>query len=88
MGDVRVVLDGKRFESATNTVTISDLNAGYHTIKIYHQKNTSMFNIFNKRYEVVYNTSLNLKAGSLIQITVERFGKVSMSESKDRTWQI
>jgi hypothetical protein len=92
MGDVRVVLDGKRFESNTNTVTISDLNAGYHTIKIYHQKNTGLFSILNKRYEVVYNTSLNIKASTMVQLNVDRFGKTTMTESKirggrfDRNW--
>jgi hypothetical protein len=91
-GDVRVVLDGKRFESNTNTITIQDLGAGYHTIKVYHQKSSGFFNILGKRYEVVYNTSLSVKAGTLIQITVDRNGKASMIESKikpvrfDRDW--
>ena len=82
LGDVRVVLDGKRFESNTSTITIQDLNPGYHTIKVYHQKSTGFFSILNKRYEVVYNTSLNIRAGTLIQLTVDRFGKTSMMESK------
>jgi len=82
LGDVKVVLDGKRFESTTNTITIQDLNAGYHSIKVYHQKSTGFMNIFGRRYEVVYNTSLNIKPGTLIQITVDRFGKTRMLESK------
>jgi hypothetical protein len=81
-GDVRVVLDGKRFESNTNTVTVQDLNAGYHSIKVYRQKSNGLFTIFNKRYEVVYNTSLNVKAGTSISITIDRFGRTSMQESK------
>ena len=92
LGDVRVVLDGKRFESNTNTISIRDLNAGYHTIKVYHQKSMGFFSILGRRYEIVYNTSLNIKAGTLIQITVDRSGKTSMVESKiavgrpDRDW--
>jgi hypothetical protein len=82
LGDVKVVLDGKRFESTTSTITIQDLNAGYHSIKVYHQKSTGFMNIFGRRYEVVYNTSLNIKAGTLIQITVDRLGKTRMVESK------
>jgi len=81
-GDVKVVLDGKRFESSTNAITIQDLNPGYHTIKVYHQKNSGYFNIFGRRYEVVYNTAMNIKAGTFIQITVDRFGKTTMVESK------
>ena len=81
-GDVKVVLDGKRFESNTNTITIQDLNAGSHTIKVYHQKSSGVFNIFNKRYEVVYNTLLNIKPGTMISLTIDRFGRTSMQESK------
>jgi hypothetical protein len=81
-GDVKVVLDGKRFESITNAVTIQDLDPGYHTIKVYHQKSNGLFNIFNKRYEVVYNTPLNIKAGTMINITVDRNGRTSMQESR------
>jgi hypothetical protein len=81
-GDVRVVLDGRRFESNTNMVTIQDLDAGNHTIKVYRQKNNGLFTIFNKRYEVVYNTSLKVKPGTSISITIDRFGRTSMQESK------
>ena len=81
-GDVRVVLDGKRFESGTNTVTISDLSSGFHSIKVYRQKNSGFFSILGKRYEVVYNTSLNVKTGTLITITIDRGGRTSMMESK------
>jgi hypothetical protein len=83
-GDMKVVVDGKRFESATNTITIQDLSAGRHTIKVYQQKSTGFFNIFGKRY-AVYNTSLNVKAGTLIQINVDRLGRTTMVESKIKT---
>src|SRR5437868_9609777 len=63
-GDVKLVLDGKRFESGSNTITIQELSAGYHAIKVYHQKNTGFTNINGKRYEVVYNTSINIKPGT------------------------
>ncbi len=80
-GDVKVVLDGKRFESTTNSITIQDLNSGYHIIKVYHQKTSGYFSIFGRRYEVVYNTAMNVRAGTLVQITVDRLGKTSVIES-------
>jgi Domain of unknown function (DUF4476) len=82
LSDVRVVLDGKRFESGSNTVSIQDLNAGIHTIKVYRQKMNGFFNIKGKRYEVVYSTSLNIKPATLIKITIDRNGRTSMEESK------
>jgi hypothetical protein len=81
LGELKVVLDGQRFQSNTNTISIGDLSSGYHSIKVYHQKSTGFFSIFNKRYEVVYNALLNIKAGTLIEITVDRFGKTSIAES-------
>jgi len=81
-GDIKVVLDGRRFESNTNTVTIQDLDAGYHTIKIYRQKSSGLFSIFNKRYEVAYNSTLSVKPGTMISMTIDRFGRTSIQESK------
>jgi len=82
LGDVTLVLDGKRFESSTSSVAVRDLEAGFHTIKVYRQKNTGLFSNFGKRYEVVYNTSLKVKAGTEISITIDRFGRASMQESR------
>jgi uncharacterized protein DUF4476 len=76
------MLDGKRFESSTNTVTIQEVVAGYHTIKVYQPKSTGLFNIFNKRYEEVYNTALNIKPGTAVNIIIDRFGRTSILESK------
>lgn len=81
-GDVKVMLDGKRFESSTNTVTIQDVVAGYHTVKIYQPKGSGLFSIFNKRYEEVYNTALNIKPGTSVSINIDRFGRTSIQEAK------
>jgi hypothetical protein len=80
--DVRVVLDGKRFESGSNSIMIRDLNSGYHTIKVYRQKNNGFFNIIGQFYEVVYSTSLKVKQGTHITITVDRNGRANVQETK------
>jgi len=80
--DVRVVLDGKRFESGSNSIMIRDLNSGYHTIKVYRQKNNGFFNIIGKMYEVVYSTSLHVKQGTHIMITIDHYGRTSVQETK------
>jgi hypothetical protein len=80
--DVRVVLDGKRFESGSNSIMIRDLNSGRHTIKVYRQKNNGVFNIIGKMYEVVYSTSLHVKQGTHILINIDHYGRASVQETK------
>lgn len=80
--DIRVVLDGKRFEPNDNALMISNLNEGVHSVKVYKQRGNGAFNILGKRYELVYNTSLNLKKRTHLFVTIERNGRISMTESK------
>lgn len=84
MGDIRVVLDGRRFEPGDNSVMINDLSSGIHQIKVYRQKNSGIFNIFGKKYEMVYNTSLMLKPGTHVRLTIDKFGRTSVEEKKIR----
>jgi len=81
-GAITVVVDGKRFESNTNSIIIKDVNAGYHAIKVYRLKSNGIFNIFSKRPEVVYSNSLNVKPGTQIDVTIDRFGRATLQESK------
>ncbi len=83
-GDIRVVLDGRRFESGSNSLMINGLESGYHTIKIFRQKFNGGFNILGKRYEMVYSTSLMVRAKTHVQLTIDRFGKTSIDERKIR----
>jgi hypothetical protein len=83
-GDIRVVLDGRRFESGSNSLMINGLESGYHTIKIFRQKFNGGFNIHGKRYEMVYSTSLMVRAKAHVRITIDRFGRTSIDERKIR----
>ena len=80
--DISVVLDGKRFEPNDNGVMIQGLEKGSHDIKVYREKNNGVFNIFGKKYELVYNTSVSIKNNTHLFITVERNGRISMMENK------
>lgn len=89
--DVRVVIDGRRFEPNDNYLRIRGLEAGYHTIRIYRQKNTGLFSILGKKYEVVFNGSVNVKPRSNIMIAVDRMGRATITDSRinardDRRW--
>lgn len=85
--DIRVVLDGKRFEPNDNSVMFRGIDDGYHTIKVFKQKRNGFFSLTGKRYELVYNTSINLKKRTHLFITIERNGRISMQENKiKRDW--
>jgi hypothetical protein len=79
-GDIRVIVDGKRFEPGDNSLVISNISSGYHTVKIYRQKKGGFYNIFGNRYEIVYHASVNVKPRVNLVLTVDRFGRTNASE--------
>lgn len=91
--DIRVIIDGRRFEPNDNSLRIQGIEAGYHQIKIYRAKNNGLFNILGKRYEVVFNSSVSIRPRSNMMITVDRFGKAIVMDNRangrdrnDRDW--
>lgn len=80
--DIRVVLDGKRFEPNDNALFISNLDAGRHTIKVYRESRGGFFQIVGKRYELVYNTQVTLKNRSQLLIQIERNGVITVRENR------
>src|SRR5688500_18860009 len=85
--DIRVVLDGKRFESNDNSMMLRGIDDGYHTIKVFKQKRNGIFSMTGKKYELVYNTSINVKRRTHLFITIERNGRVSLQENRiKRDW--
>lgn len=80
--NIRVEVDGKRFETNDNAVVLRGLTDGYHTVKVFKQKNNGFFNLSGRRFELVYNTSVNLKKRTHLSITIERNGRASLQETK------
>lgn len=81
-GDIRVVIDGRRFEPNDNYMRIESIAPGYHTVKVYRERNTGIFKIFGKMYEVVYSSSISVKPRTNVLISVDRFGKATVNESR------
>lgn len=83
--DLKIEVDGRRFNMQDNSITLSNLNEGYHTVKIFKDNrrngNGNGFG-FGKKQEVIYNTSVYLKRGFHLDITVNRFGKASVDERR------
>src|SRR5688572_14343407 len=87
--DIRVVLDGKRFDPNDNAIMFGSIDAGRHDIKIFRQRNNGFFNMGRERYELVYNATIDLKRRTHLFITVERNGRISKQENrvkKDWDW--
>jgi hypothetical protein len=92
--DIRVVLDGKRFEPNENSMMIRGIEDGYHSIKVFRKRQHGFFDMAGRRYELVYNTTIAIKRRTHLFITIERNGLVSMQENRirkdwdqqDRNW--
>jgi hypothetical protein len=86
-GDIRVVLDGRRFEPGDNSLMIRELESGRHQIKVYRQKNNGRFSIFGRSYEMVYNSSLVIRPRTQVRILIDRFGRASVDERTARDYR-
>ena len=80
--DIRIVLDGKRFESNDNSITIHGLVNGQHSIKVFRQKRNGIFNLAGRGYELVYNANVQIKNRTHLAITIERNGRAVMQQTR------
>jgi len=76
---ITVMIDGKQYRVSSNYVTINDLSAGYHSVKIYQQTNGRRINRLNN-LQMIYNNNLFVKPRYDVDIIVSRFGKVFIDE--------
>ena len=80
--DIRVIIDGHRFEPNDNYMRIRGIESGYHRVKIYKEKNNGFFNIFGNQYEVVFNNSVMIRPYTNLMINVDRYGRTTVNESR------
>jgi len=83
---IKVVIDGRRFEPNDNFMRIQGLDAGYHQVKIYRQRNNGMFTIFGSRYEVIFNSSVAVQPRSNVMINIDRLGRAVVSNDRRGGW--
>lgn len=94
--DIKIEVDGRRFNMQNNSITLSNLKEGYHTVKIIREKKRSENSYgdnnnygngnvnaygFGRRGEMIYNSSVYLRRGYGLDIIVSRSGKVFTDES-------
>jgi Domain of unknown function (DUF4476) len=81
-GNIRVVLDGRRFEPGFSSLMIRDIEPGYHQVQVYRQRNSSLNRISGEKYEMVYDNSLVVKPGTAVMISIDRLGGASIDRKK------
>jgi len=82
--DLKVEIDGRKYILQENSITISNLSAGNHQVKIYREKqrkgNGNGFGSARKKQEIIYASNVYLKRGFHLDITINRFGKALVDE--------
>jgi hypothetical protein len=81
-GDLRVVVDGRRFEPNQNFLRLRGISSGNHSIKVYREMTSGRHSIFGKRYELVFNRTMRLRNSSNVMISIDRYGRASVRESR------
>ncbi|HEV7779724.1 MAG TPA: DUF4476 domain-containing protein [Chitinophagaceae bacterium] len=78
--ELKIEIDGRPFSMKNNSITVGYLGEGRHNVKIYKEAKRTQTS-FGRR-EIVYNSTINLKRGFHLDITVNRFGKVLVDERR------
>ncbi len=79
--EMKIEIDGRKFSMKNNSITVSYLAEGRHNIKIFRDKKRGAFKQ-GKREDIVYQSTIFLKRGYHLDITVNRFGKVMTDERR------
>jgi len=80
-----VEVDGRRYNFDGNTVSISSIRPGTHTVRVLREmkrKAGRNFGNGNKREETIYNIKVTFREGYHFDILVNRFGKVLIDERR------
>jgi hypothetical protein len=82
---LRVMVDGKRYTGNDNSIMISNLQQGYHSVKVYQQARNRRqpipYSGNNKsNYRLVYSANVYVKPQYFVDITINRFGKAFIDE--------
>lgn len=83
-----VVVDGQRYDLGSNSIMISDLDACDHNVTVYGEKPAAAISCFDKTYDVLFNSSVNLKSRSNLVIAIDACGIITMDESKAKTQRL
>ena len=89
--NIEIMVDNNRYQSNDNSVVINTLQAGSHTIKVYDLKSKGR-NIFRNNAKLLYSSTIYVRPGYHIDVTIDRNGKAIMNErpirgnGRNRDW--
>jgi hypothetical protein len=79
--ELQVEIDGRRVNMRDNSITLSNISEGSHSIRIYKEKARNGIG-FGKRQVILYAGTVFVKRGFHTDVTVNRFGKVFIDERR------
>jgi hypothetical protein len=78
--EIRVEIDGRRYYNNDNTIRISNINSGYHSIQVYRRQwSNSIFG--GSRERLVYSSNVYVRPDHRIDILIERNGRAQVRET-------
>jgi hypothetical protein len=78
-----VEVDGRRYDLDGNTLSLSSIRPGTHTIRVLREmRRKTDRNFGNRREETLYNIRATFREGYHFDILVNRFGKVMIDERR------
>lgn len=81
-GGVKVVIDGRSFQSRDNYFRIDAMDFGKHDVQVYRERINPFFGAFGVRYEMVFNDRILMRPFSDITISIDRFGRTTVNEDR------
>ncbi len=81
--DLKIEIDGRTVTMRDNSITLSNIAEGTHSIRIYKEvkRNGNGFG-FGRKPQIIYAGSVFVKRGFHTDVTVNRFGKAFIDESR------
>lgn len=77
--DIRVEIDGRRYYNNDNTIRISNINSGYHSIQVYRRQSQNVFG--GSRERLVYSSNVYVRPDYRIDIMIDRNGRAQVRET-------
>jgi hypothetical protein len=82
---IKVIIDGRKFYSQDNSISINNLQPGYHNISIFYIKRGNDFNSFfgngnNSFWKKAVSRQIIVKNNFQYDITINRFGKAFLDQ--------
>src|SRR5437773_4403925 len=82
--DIVVVVDDKRYDLGTNAIMISDLDPCDHDVAVYLERGNNGVNCFEKTFDKVFSSSVQLKPRTNLEIAIDDCGSITMNETTSR----